>query len=555
MSYDDVEIEDMEWNQELQAFTYPCPCGDLFQITKEDLRLGEEIARCPSCSLYLTSESDVLMVDEFDLIRVRLGPDSLTTECYLLAVAIAARCPSLKHALHLLKEFIRSRPLSSREVFDGLVGARDRLSISSTIVLDLLIRAYCELRRGYGVMECFGLMKRIRVWPSVETWNCMFSVLIRLNEIGAVWGLFGEMISKEGDLKKADEVVGYMEGLGISPNIVTYNTLIYGHALKGDIDGADMALLRMKAKGIEPDSYTCGSLINWMYKYGDIGKAAAFLRKMEVSWCVPNAVVYNLISGFCGCGDVEKALSYRYQMEKRGRVPTVSTYNISIQVLMEKSRDTEAEMQAKNICPNEITYSILISSCCRAGDVGKALRLHDEMALAKGVLPDLGMFNTLIVGHCENANTEHAVSLLKEMERMKIAPDKVTYDTMMQSYCRVGKVEDAYSLLDVMSRRPDCISYNILICGYSKRGDMKDVMRIRDEMLSLGLDLNWLTFNAILEGLCEHGEGAGNHAEVFLKEMVYKGINPDDSTYISLIKGCTRASEGNTFLIKDTARI
>ncbi|KAH7517909.1 hypothetical protein FEM48_Zijuj09G0114000 [Ziziphus jujuba var. spinosa] len=54
MSYDDVEIEDMEWNEELQAYTYPCPCGDLFQITKDDLKLGEEIARCPSCSLYIT---------------------------------------------------------------------------------------------------------------------------------------------------------------------------------------------------------------------------------------------------------------------------------------------------------------------------------------------------------------------------------------------------------------------------------------------------------------------------------------------------------------------
>ena len=54
MSYDDVEIEDMEWNEEIQAYTYPCPCGDLFQITKEDLRLGEEIANCPSCSLYIT---------------------------------------------------------------------------------------------------------------------------------------------------------------------------------------------------------------------------------------------------------------------------------------------------------------------------------------------------------------------------------------------------------------------------------------------------------------------------------------------------------------------
>lgn len=54
MSYDDVEIEDMEWNAELEAYTYPCPCGDIFQIAKDDLKLGEEIARCPSCSLFIT---------------------------------------------------------------------------------------------------------------------------------------------------------------------------------------------------------------------------------------------------------------------------------------------------------------------------------------------------------------------------------------------------------------------------------------------------------------------------------------------------------------------
>jgi diphthamide biosynthesis protein 3 len=49
--YDEVEIEDMDWNDELNAFTYSCPCGDLFQITMEELARGEDIAHCPSCSL------------------------------------------------------------------------------------------------------------------------------------------------------------------------------------------------------------------------------------------------------------------------------------------------------------------------------------------------------------------------------------------------------------------------------------------------------------------------------------------------------------------------
>lgn len=50
-TYDEIEIEDMEWDQEIQTFFYPCPCGDQFQITLEELFMGEEIARCPSCSL------------------------------------------------------------------------------------------------------------------------------------------------------------------------------------------------------------------------------------------------------------------------------------------------------------------------------------------------------------------------------------------------------------------------------------------------------------------------------------------------------------------------
>ena len=28
-----MEIEDMQWSDDLQAYTYQCPCGDLFQIT------------------------------------------------------------------------------------------------------------------------------------------------------------------------------------------------------------------------------------------------------------------------------------------------------------------------------------------------------------------------------------------------------------------------------------------------------------------------------------------------------------------------------------------
>ena len=49
--HDEVELEDFEWDEDEETFYYPCPCGDRFAVTKEELLAGEEVATCPSCSL------------------------------------------------------------------------------------------------------------------------------------------------------------------------------------------------------------------------------------------------------------------------------------------------------------------------------------------------------------------------------------------------------------------------------------------------------------------------------------------------------------------------
>lgn len=59
--HDEVEIEDMEYDEEEEVYYYPCPCGDRFQITKEELMEGEEVATCPSCSLIIKVIYDATM--------------------------------------------------------------------------------------------------------------------------------------------------------------------------------------------------------------------------------------------------------------------------------------------------------------------------------------------------------------------------------------------------------------------------------------------------------------------------------------------------------------
>jgi diphthamide biosynthesis protein 3 len=57
--YEEVEIEDMIYNDLDYSYTYQCPCGDIFRITLEELHDGEDIAKCPSCTLRIMVIYDV----------------------------------------------------------------------------------------------------------------------------------------------------------------------------------------------------------------------------------------------------------------------------------------------------------------------------------------------------------------------------------------------------------------------------------------------------------------------------------------------------------------
>ncbi|KAL5501003.1 DPH3 [Sanghuangporus vaninii] len=51
--YDEIEIEDMAWDEAKGVYHYPCPCGDRFEISRTQLANYEDIAMCPSCSLII----------------------------------------------------------------------------------------------------------------------------------------------------------------------------------------------------------------------------------------------------------------------------------------------------------------------------------------------------------------------------------------------------------------------------------------------------------------------------------------------------------------------
>ena len=66
--HDEVEIEDFEYDEDTETYFYPCPCGDKFAITKDELENGEDVATCPSCSLIVRVIYDLVSFEQRKLL-------------------------------------------------------------------------------------------------------------------------------------------------------------------------------------------------------------------------------------------------------------------------------------------------------------------------------------------------------------------------------------------------------------------------------------------------------------------------------------------------------
>ncbi|KAB0373958.1 hypothetical protein FD755_014214 [Muntiacus reevesi] len=86
--HDEVEIEDFQYDEDSETYFYPCPCGDNFCITKEDLENGEDVATCPSCSLIIKVIYDKRVARTLSSLPVickcrRLFSNGVLEKCYV----------------------------------------------------------------------------------------------------------------------------------------------------------------------------------------------------------------------------------------------------------------------------------------------------------------------------------------------------------------------------------------------------------------------------------------------------------------------------------------
>ncbi|KAJ0091758.1 hypothetical protein Patl1_13592 [Pistacia atlantica] len=171
---------------------------------------------------------------------------------------------------------------------------------------------------------------------------------------------------------------------------------------------------------------------------------------------------------------------------------------------------------------------VLDSSSQRIGKVNKAFEIFCNME-SFGCSPDVVTYNTLINGFCRVNEVDRGHWLLKEVKlRDEISPNAVTYTSVILGYCKLGKMEEASCIRDEMSNsgiQPTAVTFNILIDGFGKVGDMISAESMRERMLSLGYVPDVVTFTSLIDGYFRNGQ-AGMPNEAFcIMQLASEDLN------------------------------
>ncbi|KAK4375054.1 hypothetical protein RND71_005731 [Anisodus tanguticus] len=120
----------------------------------------------------------------------------------------------------------------------------------------------------------------------------------------------------------------------------------------------------------------------------------------------------------------------------------------------------------------------------RQNQLHLALKVFDFVRNEEWYIPDLSMFNSMIMMLGKNKFIEMAEQLLVHMMKEGLQPDSRTYTELIGVYFRVDLVEKAmemYELMKISGFSPDKLTMSILIRNLEKAEEKNLVIRVKKE--------------------------------------------------------------------------
>ncbi|XP_020577712.1 pentatricopeptide repeat-containing protein At1g08070, chloroplastic-like [Phalaenopsis equestris] len=250
--------------------------------------------------------------------------------------------------------------------------------------------------------------------------------------------------------------------------------------------------------GISSNIFVANSLVDMYFKFGRLDDA----RKLFDDMPVKDVVSWNtIISGYSSHGDVNGARQLFDRMSEK----------------------------------TSVTWSAMIAGHSRAGDVRAARYLFDEAPQKNTVC-----WNAMISGYAQNERFSDCLKLFRSMllKSSGVQPNAATLVSVLSACAHLGALDSGQWIHKYIDRKHIDLSLflgNSLADMYAKCGCIQDARKVFDQMREKDV----ISWSIIISGLAMFGHS--DEAMSTFHEMLQRGIEPNEITFMGILSACTHS--------------
>ncbi|KAI3872868.1 hypothetical protein MKW92_038441 [Papaver armeniacum] len=325
-------------------------------------------------------------------------------------------------------------------------------------------------------------------------------------------------------------------------DLVSWNAMLAGYALRGCREEALELLDAMKVQGVKPDIITWNGLITGYTQSRDGKTALEFFSKMRQTDVSPNTITISGALAACALTDNLKlgkeihGFVIRNQMELSTGVGSalISMYSSCGQLRLGLS--VFRELSTRDV----VIWNSIVAACAQGGQGTNALNLLTDMKLSN-VEPNTVTMVSALPACARLAALRQGKEIHQYILRHGLDTCNFIWNSLIDMYGRCGEIRKARKIFNMMPQR-DLVSWNTLISCYGMHGFGMDAVNVFLRLRTTDLIPNHFTFTNLLSA-CSHSGLIDEGWEYFeMMKSEYK-IEPAVEQYACMVDLLARAGQ------------
>lgn len=301
----------------------------------------------------------------------------------------------------------------------------------------------------------------------------------------------------------------------------TFSSIIRVYGAMHDMTGVWKTWSDMKKSHITPTCVTLGCMVEAIVANGEPGSAYDLIQEIRSEENEGKSVVNAVIYG-----TVLKGFAHQKNFS---RVWSIYQEMLSV--------ETDFSI---------VTFNTIIDACSRCEELHRIPTLLKDMERLM-IQPNIITYGAIVKGYCQEGNLDKAYDLLKSMrETTDFKPDEIMFNSLLDGCARRGLWDRAISILremDEVNIRPSNFTLSVLVkVGRRSNCKLETILTVcRDIARSFGIRFNVHVYTNLVH-LCADRKEWARALDVF-SEMLRERVRPDARTYTVLLKGLVEAGE------------